>query len=202
MGTHPPRPLRFGAEPFTHGGGPDSSGGSYFADLFKELIVGVEEERQSWGKIVDIQATTHGRFDVLHAVAQRKSQLLDSGRTSFTYVVPGDRNTVPSRNMIHLMLDGVDHQLDGRLWRVDELILTVELFQNVVLQRSAEMVPRESLPTSHGEIHGPNHCCGPVDGLRDRDFVERNVGVQPLHVFDGVNGHTTPANLTSTQWII
>ena len=37
------------------------------------------------------------------------------------------------------------------------------------------MVPRESLPPSHGEIHGPNHCCGPVDGLRDRDFVERNI---------------------------
>ena len=88
------------------------------------------------------------------------------------------------------MLDGVDHQLDGRLWRVNELILTVELFQNVVLQRSAKMVPRKSLPPSHGEIHGPNHCCGPVDGLRDRDFVERNIGVQPLHVFDGVNGHT------------
>ena len=39
------------------------------------------------------------------------------------------------------MLDGVDHQLDGRLWRVNELILTVEFFQNVVLQRSAKMVP-------------------------------------------------------------
>ena len=103
----------------------------------------VEEERQSGGKVVDIQPTTHGRFDVLHAIAQRKGQLLYSRRTSFSNVVTRYRDTVPSGNMIHLMLNGVDHQFDRRLWRVDELILTVELFQDVVLQRSTEVVPRK-----------------------------------------------------------
>ena len=79
--------------------------------------------------------------------------------------------------MIHLMLDGVYHQFDRCFGWIDELVLTVELFQNVILQRSAKMVPRESLSPSHGQVHGPNDRRGTIDGLGYRDLVQGNIGI-------------------------
>jgi len=55
---------------------PNTPRGAVLGDFLKEVVVGVEEEGQAWGKFVYRQAPIESSLDVGHAVGQRESQLL------------------------------------------------------------------------------------------------------------------------------
>ncbi len=104
--------------------------------------------------------------------------------------------------MLGLELDGVDDQLGGGLGRVDELVLCVELFEDVVLECAAEGVPGDVALLGHGEVHGPDDGGGCVDGLGDGDLVDGDVGVEAVHVLDGVDGDAALSDLAEGEDIV
>ena len=67
-------PLRPGvchAEVVAHDRRPQTSGGPEFGDLFKEVVVDVEEERKTRGELGYVHPPLHGFPDVPGAVGQR-----------------------------------------------------------------------------------------------------------------------------------
>jgi hypothetical protein len=199
VGLHPPRALVLRAVAVLHHAGPDATGRAQLADLLEELVVRVEEEREARREEIDIHAALQARLDVLHAVAQREGEFLHRGGAGLADVVAGDRHAVPARHRLTLELDGVDDELDRRLGRIDELVLGVELLEDVVLERAAEFVPVEAALPAHRQVHRPDDRGRAVDGLADGDLVERDVGVEPVHVLDGVDGDAALADLAGER---
>ena len=78
---------------------PDPPSGAVLGDLFEEVDVGVEEERQSRSERVDREAGLHGQFDVREPVGKREGQLLDRRGAGLADVVSGDRDRVPARHL-------------------------------------------------------------------------------------------------------
>jgi len=64
-----------------------------------------------------------------------------------------------------LELDGVYDEFDGCFWWVDELVLCVELFEDVVLEGASEGVPSDVELFGHSEVHCPDDAGGAVDCL-------------------------------------
>ncbi len=56
-------------------------------------------------------------------------------------MIPADRDGVPLRRVLRSELDRVNDEVDGRLGRIDELVLAVELLEDVVLGRAAKAGP-------------------------------------------------------------
>jgi len=189
MGFHEPGAFVFGAVAVAHHSCPDSTGGSEFADFFKELVVGVEEVGEAWGEGVDVEASYEACFDIFHAVAEGEGEFLWGVGAGFADVVAGDGDGVPFGEVLGLELDGVYDEFYGCFWWVDELVLRMELFEDVVLECTSEGVPGDVELFGHGEVHGPDDACGAVDGLGDGDGVDGDVFVETVHVFDGVDGY-------------
>ena len=162
----------------------------------------VEEERKARAELVDVHAAIEAGLDVLHAVAQRKGEFLRRGRAGLADVVTGDGHGIPLGHVLRLVLDGVDDQLDRGLGRVDVLVLGVELLEDVVLQRAAEGGDVDAPLLGHGDVHRPDDAGGAVDGLGDGDLIDRDVGVEPVHVLDGVDGHAAAPDLAGGQRVV
>jgi hypothetical protein len=69
---------------------PDPPGRAVLRDLLEEVDVGVEEEAQPRGEVVDRQAPLQGPFDVREPVLERERQLLLSRRARLADVIAGD----------------------------------------------------------------------------------------------------------------
>lgn len=117
-------------------------------------------------------------------------------------MVAGDGDGVPLGEVLCLELDGVDDELDGGLWGVDELVLCVELFEDVVLECAAECVPGDVELFGHREVHGPDDAGGAVDRLRNSHLVDGDVFVEAVHVFDGVDCDAALADLADGEHVI
>ena len=117
-------------------------------------------------------------------------------------MVTGDTHRIPLRQVLRCKLNGVHHQFDTRLRRIDELVLRVELFENVVLQRAADRLPIDAALLGHRQVHGPDDCGRTVDGLTHSDLADRNVRVQAMHVFDRADRNSASANFACRQRIV
>ena len=91
--THLHRPRILRTEAFLHRPRPDDAGGAIFGDLFKEIVVGVEEERQPRDEFINIHPAINAVLHILDAVTQREGELLQRGRTGLADVVAGDRRS-------------------------------------------------------------------------------------------------------------
>ena len=202
MGFHEPRAFVFGAVAVTHHSCPNSSCGAEFADFFKELVVGVEEVGEAWGEGVDVHASYEAGLDIFHAVAEGEGEFLWGRGAGFSDVVAGDGDGVPFWEVLGLELDGVDDEFDGCFWWIDEFVLCVELFEDVVLECASEGVPGDVALFGHGEVHGPDDTCGAVDCLGDGDGVDGDVFVETVHVFDGVDGDAAFSDFANREHVI
>ena len=137
---HQERALVLGAVGVTQLAGPDPSRRAVLGDLLEEVDVGVEEERQARGEVVDGEAALDRALDVGEAVLERERQLLLGGRAGLADVVAGDRDRVPARHLGRAVLDHVGDQAHRRLDREAPLLLGDVLLEDVGLDRAAEPV--------------------------------------------------------------
>ena len=79
--------------------GPDAPGRPVFGDLLEEVHVGVEEEGETGGEVVDRHARRQRRLDVGEPVGQGEGQFLRRRRAGFPDVVARDRDRVPPRQL-------------------------------------------------------------------------------------------------------
>ena len=191
-----------GAVTVAHPMGPDAAGGTVLGDLLEEVAVGIEEEAQPRGELVDRHARRHGRLDVGEPVGQGEGQLLGRRRACFTDVVARDRDRVPPWHLRRAEPHDVGHQAHRGPRREHVLLLRLVLLQDVVLQRARQPGPLDPGTVGHADVHGQEGRRGRVDRHRRRDATEVDVGEEPLHVGLRVHGHPGPADLAPGQGVV
>ncbi|MEZ6162893.1 MAG: hypothetical protein R3B67_00460 [Phycisphaerales bacterium] len=172
-------------------------------DLFEELVVGVEEEGEAGCELVDVEAADEAGLDIFHAVAEGEGELLGCGGAGFADVVAGDGDGVPAGDMLGLELDGVDDELGGGLGRVDELVLGVELFEDVVLER-APRVSQEMLQIclAMARYMAQMTHAGALMVWETVTESMGDVGVEAVHVLDGVDGDAALSDFAEGEDIV
>ena len=193
--AHQPGARVLGAEGLTHLTGPDAAGGAVFGDLFEEVVVGVEEERQARGELIDIQAALQRPAHVLEPIGQGKGELLGSGGAGLADMVAGDADGVPLGDAGRAVFDGIHHQAHGGLGGEDILFLGDILFEDVVLEGAAQLVGAHALLLGGGDVHGPDDGGGRVDGHAGGDFVQGDILEQDLHILERGDGDPAGAEL-------
>ena len=146
--THPPGAGILRVEAVAHDLRPDPPGRAHLADLLEEVDVGVEEEGEPRGEVVDVEPlAADDVLDVFDPVAEREGQLLDGRGAGLPDVVAADADRVPLRDVPRAELDGVADQPHRRLRRAHEGLLGDELLEHVVLDRPADL-PSAAPPCS------------------------------------------------------
>src|SRR6266550_7844872 len=88
--THLQRTLVLRAEALLHLPSPEATRGAVLRDLFKEVVVSIEEKRNPRHKPIEIQSRLYAPLHILDTIAQCERQLLDRRCPSFTYVIAAD----------------------------------------------------------------------------------------------------------------
>src|SRR5215468_1979859 len=146
------RPRILGAEALLHDAGPHPAGGAILGHFLQKIVMSVEEERESRGKAVDIQARLNRRLDIGYGIAEGKRYLLDGGGTSFTHVVAGDRNRIPLRHLLAAKRTHVGDDSQCICGRIDVGSARDVFLENVILDCAAELVDVCSSPLCHRHI--------------------------------------------------
>ncbi len=195
MEAHEPGAGVFCAEAVFGQAIPDFARGAVLGDLFKEIVVRVEEETQPRAELVDVEAAAAGPLHVLDAVIDGEGQFLQGRGSGFADVVTADGNGVEARGELGAELEGVNHQAHARRRGIDVLLLRDVLLENVVLDGAGNLLPVGALFFRHHQVHGPEHAGGGVDGHRDGGLFEIDAVEQDFHVLQRVDSDAALAHL-------
>ena len=100
------------------------------------------------------------------------------------------------------VLNDIGHNAHAGLWRINVGIANHELFQDVVLDRSRELLALNALLFAGGDKAGEDreHCT--VHGHRHGHVLQWDGVEQDLHVFDRIDGDARFANVTGHPFVI
>ena len=87
------------AESIAHDSRPQTPRGTELRDLFEEIVVRVEEERDTLPDYFDVEPAFDGGVHVGAPVRQRERHFLNGRRAGFADVIPADRDRVPVRHL-------------------------------------------------------------------------------------------------------
>ncbi len=142
VGAHQHRLRVLGAERVAELARPDPARRPVLGDLLEEVDVGVEEEREARGEVVDVEAALDRPLDVGEPVLEGERELLLGRRSGLADVVAADRDRMPARHLPRAPLDHVGDEPHRRLDREAPLLLGDVLLEDVGLDRAAELLRR------------------------------------------------------------
>ena len=137
--------LVLGAKAIAHEARPHPACRTKLRDLLEDIVVRIEEEGQAWREGVNVEPTINCSLDVGEAVGERKRQLLNRRRTGLADVIPGDRDRVETRQTRLGIANRVDRQTHRRARRIDVITARRVLLEDVVLDRAAQLLRRNTL---------------------------------------------------------
>jgi hypothetical protein len=120
--------------------GPQHAGGAHLGDLHEMVHADAPEEAQTRREGIDIEARLNARADVFHPVGQGVAQFEIGAGAGFLHVVAADRNAVELGHILRAIPENVADDLHGRCGRIDVRVANHELFQNVVLNGSTQVL--------------------------------------------------------------
>ena len=184
-----------GTVPIAHPTSPDATGGPELPDLFEEIAVAVEEEAETGGEVVDVQAGSQRGLHVSEPIGQSEGKFLGGRRAGLPDVVAGNRHRIPARHFGGCKADDVGDQTYRWPGRKDVLLLGLVLLEDVILEGAGKAPPLDPSLLSDGHVHGQQDRGGPVNGHRRRDGPQVDAGEQVGHVLHSVDGHPGPTDL-------
>ena len=162
--------------------GPQHTCGAHLGDLHEVIHADGPEERQTWCEGVDRHAGVDTCAEVLQTVGQRVGQL-DVGRGAcLLHVVTRNRDRVELGHVLRGVLEDVGDDAHRELGRVDIGVAHHELLEDIVLDRTRELVERAALLQTRDDVEGQDGQHGAVHGHRHRHAVEGNAVEEHLHV--------------------
>ena len=176
------------AEAIAHDAGPDAAGGAKLGDLFEKIVMRVEEEGEARGEAVDVEARVDGSLDVGDAVGQCEGDFLRGGRSRFAHVVAGDGDGVPLGQVLAGPGEDVGDDAHGVANGINIGAARNVLLKDVVLDGAGEFADIGAGAAGDGHVERKQNAGRGVDGHRGGNAVERDVGEETLHIFDGVDG--------------
>jgi hypothetical protein len=84
--------------------GPQPPGCTIFGDFFKEVVVGVKEERQPGRETVHLQTIFYSRLYISQSVVQSEGQFLHGCGAGFSYVIAAYADRVKLGDHLHTIL--------------------------------------------------------------------------------------------------
>ena len=162
----------------------------------------VPEEGQTTREIVDVHAGLDGGINVSDTIGDRERDFLRSGGTGLADMVTGNRNRIPLRNVLRAILEDVRDDTHGRLRREDVRAAGSILFQDIVLNRAAQLVSRNALLLGDSDVHGKQDGRRGVDRHRGRNLAEVDLVEQNFHIGEGVDGNADLADFAFGNRII
>ncbi len=175
--------------------GPQHAGGAHLGDLHEVVHADGPEERQTRCEGVDRHACVDARTQVLQTVGQRVGQL-DIGRGArLLHVVARDGDRVELGHVLRGVLEDVGDDAHGELGRINIGVAHHELLEDVVLDRTRELVERAALLQTRDDVEGQNGQHGTVHGHRHRHAVEGDAVEEDLHVLDRADRHAGLAHV-------
>ena len=189
----------FGAETLLHDFCPDAAGGAELGNLFKQVVVGVEEERQARSEFINIHADLDGGVNVGDAVGQGEGDFLHGAGTGFTDMVAGDGDGVPLGHVVFTVGKDVGDDAHGLFGRIDVGAARHVLFEDIVLDRAGDFIGGYALLFSYGNVHAEQDGSGGVDGHGGGNLVQRDAVEKDFHIRQRVNGHADFTDFTETH---
>ena len=164
--------------------GPQQTCGAHLGDLHEVVHADSPEERQTRCERIDRHAGVDTCAQILQAVGQGICQLDIRGGTGLLHVVARDRYRVELGHVLRRILENVGNDLHRELGRIDIGVTHHELFEDVVLDRTCELVERAALLQTCHDVECQHGQHGAVHGHRHRHLVERNAVEKHLHILD------------------
>ncbi len=195
--------VRLGAVSLAHQRRPAPSSRTVFGDLLEKVAVGVEEERDLWGELIDGHPTA--RNDVVavsDSVGEGECHLLYRGGPGVTKMGSRHRYGVEFRDLGRTELDRVGDQPQRGLRRPDPGPARRVLLEDVVLDRPGELGARNSLSLGGGHVERQQNRRRAIDGETGADLVQWDVLEQDFGVGQGVDRDANAADFLGDVWVV
>src|SRR6266571_388194 len=157
---------------FAHQFGPQAPTGTEFSNFFKEVIMYIEEERETRREFINLQTTLESSIDVCKTISYSESEFLDGGCPCLANMITTYANGIPARHVTRTKFDCVRHQAHGWLWWKEEFFLCAVFLEDIVLQRATQLFHGKATLLGVDDIHGPDDGSRAIDSHRGRNFVE------------------------------
>jgi hypothetical protein len=151
---------------------------------------------------IDIEPSLERGFHIRDSIRQRERHFLHGSGACFADVITRDRDRIPIWNFLRAKRKYIGDESHG--WRRRENVRAARhvLFENVVLDGAAQLVHIRALTLRHRNVHRQQNARRRVDGHRSRNFVQRNLVEQLLHIADGRNRNAHLAHFALRDRII
>ena len=170
--------LRFrflSAESFFHNFSPYTTGSAEFSNFFEYVVMSVPEEGQTTSKIVNVHTSFDSCFNISDTVSDGESDFLRSGGTSFTDMITGNGDGIPQRYVFGAIFENIGDQTHGGFRRENVSSASSILFQNIILNSTAQFVSGNALFLSNCDVHAKKYGCRSVDGHGSGNLIQRNL---------------------------
>ncbi len=164
--------------------------------------MGVEEEGNLGGEVIDEQAGLEGGIHVGDGVGEGEGDFLNGGGAGFADVVAANRDGIPTGDVLRAVLENVGDKPHGGRGREDVGAAGDVLLEDVVLDGAAQLARVDALLAGDGDIHGEQDGGGGVDGHGCGDLVKGDVLEEGLHVVDGGDGDADLADFAVGDGVV
>ena len=182
--------------------GPQEASGAELGDLHEEVHADCPEEGQARCELVDVHTGVEAGADVLDAVGEGVRQFQIGRRSGFLDVVARDGDGVVLRHFRAGVREDVRDDPHRGLRRIDVGVTNHELFEDVVLDRSGQLVRSDTLLACRSDVQRENRQHGAVHRHRDRDLREVDSVEELTHVEDGIDCDTGHSDVTGNARMI
>ena len=191
-----------GAVSITQPPRPDAPSRPELRDLFEEVDVAVEEERQPRGEAIHVEPAAFPEFDVAEPVGQRERQLLGRRRSGLADVVAAHAHRMELGAPLGTEGHEVADQPQVRTRREDPFLLRDVLLEDVGLQRAVELIPRHPLAFRRGQEERERHGGRPADRHRRADVAQGDRVEQRLEIVEGIGRHAASPHLALAARVV
>src|SRR5215207_5814197 len=195
-------PLVGRAETVAHDLRPHPPGRPVLGHLLEPIVVGVEEERESWRELVHTEPGIGGGLDVCYGVGEGESELLDGGGTSLPYVVAGDGDHVPARQLCGAVGEHVGRYPHRWNRRVDVGASGQVLLEYVVLGGPRDVPSLHALLLRNERVEEQEDRGCRVYRHRGRNLPQGNALEEVAHVQERVDGYTDLSHLAHRELMV
>ncbi len=148
------------------------------------------EERQTRCKSINVHSGIHSGTQIFQSVCQRISQFDVGGCTCFLHMVTGNRNRIELRHIFGRVFKNIGDNLHGKLRRINVRVTHHELFQNIILNGSGQLIQRSSLFQTGNNVECQNGQHSTIHSHGYGHFVQRNLIEQNLHIQNRIHSYT------------
>mmetsp|Transcript_52088 Transcript_52088/g.108745 ORF Transcript_52088/g.108745 Transcript_52088/m.108745 type:complete len:356 (+) Transcript_52088:1486-2553(+) len=202
MGAEHERLLLLRVEVLLHPHRPQPPRRAQLGNLHVEVHADAEEEAEARREAVHARPRRRAAPHVLDAVGDGVAELEVRRGTRLLHVIAADGDGVELGHVLAGVAHDVADDAERRARRVDVGVAHHELLEDVVLDGSGELVEGGAALEGGDDVEGHDWDHGAVHRHAHRHLVERDAVEKDLHVFNGIDRHSSHPNISLNPFMI